>query len=370
MDECYMRRALELAKRGMGYVNPNPMVGAVAVRDGKVIGEGWHQQYGGPHAEVNMAASATESLEGATVYVTLEPCSHQGKTPPCADLLVRHKIARAVVGCLDPNPLVAGQGIGRLRQAGIGVETGVLEEECRALNRVFFHYITQGTPYVVWKTAMSMDGKIATSTGESQWITGETARQDVQQLRHWLRGILVGVNTVLEDDPQLTCRLEHGSNPVRVIADSRLRIPLAARVLQDQTQNQTVIATTEQSPKEKRDALEQLGAKVLVCRTKEGHVDLTDLMRQLGQANIDSLLLEGGAELADTAFREGLVHRTVVYVAPKILGGANAKTPVGGLGMAQLSEAVHLGGVQVEAVGEDWKFTADVRRETPCLPEL
>lgn len=370
MDQFYMRHALELARNGMGFVNPNPMVGAVAVRDGKIVGEGWHEQYGGPHAEVNMAASAGDTLEGATVYVTLEPCSHHGKTPPCADLLIRGKAARVVIGCLDPNPLVAGRGAERLRQAGIEVVTSVLEDECREINRVFLHYITHKTPYVVWKTGMSLDGKIATAAGESKWITGEQARQDAQMLRHWLRGILVGVNTVIADDPQLTCRLENGSNPVRIVADSWLRIPLEAKVLQNQRENQTIVATTEQSPPEKRDALTKLGAKVLVCGGRDGHVNLTDLMRQLGQANIDSLLLEGGAELSDAAFREGIVHRVVTYVAPKIIGGAGAKTPVGGQGFAQLSDAVRLTNMQAEPVGEDWKFTADVRREAECSLEL
>lgn len=369
MDSIYMRRALELAKQGLGYVNPNPMVGAVAVRGGKVIGEGYHKQYGGPHAEVNLAASAG-SLQGATVYVTLEPCAHHGKTPPCADLLIGQKVARVVIGCLDPNPLVAGQGAQRLRDAGIEVECGVLEDECRDINRVFFHYITHGTPYVVWKTAMTLDGKIATSTGESKWITGETARQDVQKLRHWLKAILVGIQTVLQDDPQLTCRLPGGANPVRVIADSHLRIPLSAQVLQNQHENQTILATTEQSPQEKREALEALGAKVLVCRSRDGHVDLTDLMYQLGKAKIDSLLLEGGAQLSDAAFRAGIVHRAVVYVAPKVVGGAAAKTPVGGLGITHLPDAVRLEKMQAEPVGEDWKLTADVRRETECSLEL
>lgn len=374
MDETYMRRALELAKRGMGFVNPNPMVGAVVVRDGKILGEGYHERYGGPHAEVQAAAAAQNDLQGATVYVTLEPCSHQGKTPPCADLLIRHKIARAVIGCLDPNPLVAGQGVERLRQAGIEVECGVLEEECRELNQVFFHYITHHTPYVVWKTAMSLDGKIATATGESQWITCERARQDAQQLRHWLKGILVGIGTVLADDPRLTCRLEQGANPVRIIADSHLQIPLEANVLQNQQENQTILATTEKSPPEKRRALEELGAKVLLCKERQGRVDLEDLMHKLGQANLDSLLLEGGAGLSDSAFRMGLVHRVVAYVAPKIIGGTNAKTPVGGQGVCQLHDAVRLGNLQAEPIGSDWKLTADVigtvaRRTGICLPE-
>lgn len=361
MEIQYMRRALELAKRGIGFVNPNPLVGAVLVKDGQILGEGYHQRYGGPHAEVNAVVSATESLEGATAYVTLEPCSHHGQTPPCADLLIEHKLSRVVIGNLDPNPLVAGRGVKRLRDAGIQVVTGVLEEECRAINPVFFHYITHQTPYVVWKTAMSLDGKIATALGESKWITSEEARQDSHWLRHWLRGILVGVNTVVQDDPQLTCRLEHGSNPVRIVVDSRLRIPLTAQVLQNQQENQTVVATTQQAPLEKRKTLEQLGAKVLMCDTKEGRVDMASLMRRLGEAKIDSLLVEGGAELSGSVFREGLVHRAVVYLAPKILGGAGAKTPVGGKGMEHLQDAVQLENWKTEAIGPDLKLTADVK---------
>ncbi len=361
MEIEYMRRALELAKRGIGFVNPNPLVGAVLVKDGQILGEGYHQRYGGPHAEVNAVASATESLEGATAYVTLEPCSHYGKTPPCADLLIQHKVSCVVIGNLDPNPLVAGRGVKRLREAGIQVITGVLEEECRAINPVFFHYITHHTPYVVWKTAMSLDGKIATASGESKWITSQEARQDAQQLRHWLRGILVGVNTVIQDDPQLTCRLEHASNPVRIVVDSRLRIPFTAQVLQNQKENQTVIATTQQASLTKRKALEQLGAKILVCDTKDGRVDMADLMRRLGEAKIDSLLVEGGAELSGSVFQEGLVHRAVVYLAPKILGGVHAKTPVGGKGMEHLQDAVQLENWKTESIGPDLKLTADVK---------
>lgn len=371
-DCGFMRRALELAERGRGFVNPNPMVGAVLVRDGRVLGEGYHERYGGPHAEVRAVEAARENLAGATAYVTLEPCSHVGKTPPCADLLIRHQVARVVIGSLDPNPLVAGNGVQRLRDAGISVTTGVLEQECRALNPVFFHYITHKTPYVVWKTAMTLDGKIASVSGESKWITGEAARQDAQQLRHWLSGIVVGVNTVIEDDPQLTCRLEHGANLTRIVVDSHLRIPLTARVLQNQRENQTIVATTEQAPSERCRELEQMGAKVLRCPAQDGRVDIPALLRRLGEERIDSLLLEGGATLSDSFFRAGAVHRAVVYVAPKILGGATAKTPVGGQGIARLQEAVPLEIVQTESVGMDWKITAQVlpRRELECLPEL
>ena len=365
MEEKWMRRAIELAKQGAGFVSPNPLVGAVIVRDGVVLGEGYHQRYGGPHAEVNAVGSADCDLTGATVYVTLEPCSHHGKTPPCADLLIEKRVGRVVIGSDDPNPLVAGKGAEKLRAAGIRVETGFLKEECDALNPVFFHYITRSTPYVVLKTAMSLDGKIATRTGESQWITGEAARQDVQRLRHRLSGIMVGINTVLQDDPQLTCRLPGGANPTRIIVDSHLRTPLTARVLTDQVQNRTIIAALESCDSAKQRAIEATGALVLCCKERDGRVDLQDLMTQLGARQIDSILLEGGGTLNDSALRQNIVQKVIAYVAPKLIGGDDAKTPVGGLGFAHLADAVELTDLQCEQIGADWKLSADIfiRRE-------
>lgn len=365
MEEQYMRRALELARLGLGRVHPNPMVGAVLVKDGRIIGEGYHQRCGGPHAEVNAIANATETVSGATMYVTLEPCSHHGKTPPCADLLIEKGIARAVVGCLDPNPLVAGRGIRKLQDAGVNVRTGVLEPDCLKLNEVFFHYILTKRPYVVMKTAMSLDGKIATAAGQSQWITGEAARADVQKLRAQYTGIMVGVETVLSDNPRLTCRLENCENPVRIIADSKLRIPLDAQVLDDQNENPTVLATTDLSPPEKRLALEQLGAKVLICKQKDGKVDLADLMDRLGKSGIDSLLLEGGSTLNGAALEQKIVQKVISYIAPVLIGGATAKTPIGGHGIADLSKAPRLSIDLVERIGEDIKITAYWKELTP-----
>ena len=362
MDEQWMAEALALAKKGVGFVNPNPLVGAVIVKDGVLVGQGYHEQYGGPHAEVNAVRSAACDLAGATVYVTLEPCSHFGKTPPCADLLIQQKVGRVVIGSMDPNPLVAGRGVQKLRETGIQVETGCLRQACDDLNRVFFHYITTKTPYVVLKTAMSLDGKIATAAGESQWITGEAARQDVQQLRHRLSGILVGINTVLADDPQLTCRLENGRNPIRIIADSHLRIPLTAHVLENQGKNPTIIAAVEGADREKQAALEERGAKVLRCKEREGHVDLADLMARLGQLQIDSILLEGGSAVNDSALRQGIVQEVVAYIAPKLIGGAAAKTPVGGAGFARLADAVELTALQCAQIGADWKLTGYVQQ--------
>ncbi|MDD5952247.1 MAG: bifunctional diaminohydroxyphosphoribosylaminopyrimidine deaminase/5-amino-6-(5-phosphoribosylamino)uracil reductase RibD [Oscillospiraceae bacterium] len=357
MEQQWMRQAIALAKQGIGHVNPNPLVGAVIVKDGVVVGQGYHQQYGGPHAEVNAVRSANCDLTGATVYVTLEPCSHYGKTPPCADLLIAQKVGRVVIGSRDPNPLVAGRGIEKLRDAGIIVETDFLRSECDALNRVFFHYITTKTPYVVLKTAMSLDGKIATARGESKWITGEAARQDVQKLRHRLTGILVGIQTVLVDDPLLTCRLAGGRDPVRIIADSHLRIPLSARVLQNQQENPTILAATEDVDPQKQAELEAMGATVLRCRSFHGRVDLRDLMEKLGERKIDSILLEGGSALNDSALRQGIVQEVVTYIAPKLIGGDGAKTPVGGEGVACLADAPKVRSLFGEQIGEDWKLT-------------
>lgn len=361
MEQQMMRWAIELAQKGVGRVNPNPLVGAVIVKDGVVIGAGYHQQYGGPHAEVNAVNSAVRDITGATVYVTLEPCSHHGKTPPCADLLIEKKVGRVVIGSPDPNPLVAGRGAQKLRDAGIEVVENFLQEECDAINRVFFHFITTKKPYVVMKTAMSLDGKIAAPNGESKWITGEAARADVQQLRHRLAGIMVGINTVLVDDPQLTCRLENGVNPTRIIVDSRLRIPLTANVLKDQEANQTIIACVETADAEKIAALENLGASVVRCKALDGRVDLQDLIAKLGERKIDSILLEGGGTLNDSAVRQGIVQEVITYIAPKLIGGELSKTPVGGAGVAHLSDVAILTDLQCEKIGDDWKLTGYLR---------
>lgn len=360
-EEQYMRRAIALAKQGAGRVHPNPMVGAVLVKDGVIVGEGWHQQCGGPHAEVNAVRSAQCDLTGATAYVTLEPCSHYGRTPPCADLLIQQKVAKVVIGSDDPNPLVAGRGIQKLRDAGIEVVTQFLKDECDALNEIFFHYITNKTPYVVLKTAMSLDGKIATATGESQWITGEAARADVQTLRHRLTGIMVGIGTVLADDPRLTCRMEGGVDPIRIVVDSHLRTPLTANLLKEQDTNQTIFAALADCDPAKKAAMEQLGAKVLLCAEKDGHVDLADLMTQLGALQIDSILLEGGGTLNDAALRQGIVQEVVTYIAPKLIGGSAAKTPVDGVGITHLADAALLSDLQVERIGQDLKLTGKIR---------
>lgn len=352
-DEQYMRLALALAEKGRGSVSPNPMVGAVIVKDGRIIGEGYHERYGQAHAEVNAFASATEDVEGATIYVTLEPCSHYGKTPPCADLIIQKKVGRVVVGALDPNPLVSGRGIRRIQAAGIEVESGILAEESRKLNEVFMKFITEKRPFVVLKVAMSLDGKIATRTGESKWISGEASREQVHRERGYLTGIMVGINTVLKDNPHLTARLPESRNPIRIVVDSQLRIPLEANVLQEQTEAPTIILTTRKADPEKAAQLREKGITVLVIPEREGRVDLEEAMAELGQRNIDSILLEGGATLNYAALEAGIVDKVQVYLAPKIIGGKDSPTPVGGEGIERLQEAFPVERLTSRMVGED-----------------
>lgn len=361
MDSEYMKRAILLAENGIGRVNPNPLVGAVVIRDGRIIGEGWHQAYGQAHAEVNAINNAEangETVGGATVYVNLEPCCHYGKTPPCTELLIWKQVKRVVIGMFDPNPLVAGKGAQRLREAGIAVEVGLLEPECRKLNEVFCRFIESGRPFVVLKAAMSLDGKIAAPSGESKWITEEEARRDVHLLRNRYSAIMTGVETVIRDDPELTCRVEGGRNPARIILDSRLRIPLDSKVLSDQQSNRTVIACTEEAPPEKTSELEARGAKVLLCRSRNGRIDLEHLTEQLGRLSIDSVLLEGGAAVNDSAFSQGIVDKLILYIAPKIIGGEKSKTVVGGHGIERLDQAYPLEIESMERVGEDLRIIA------------
>ena len=351
-DQDYMRRAISLAERARGWTSPNPLVGAVIVKDGRIIGEGYHKKYGELHAERNAIASLTESAEGATIYVTLEPCCHYGKTPPCTEAIIENKIARVVIGSRDPNPKVAGKGAQQLREAGIVVEEDFLRDECDRLNPIFFHYITTNMPYVILKYAMTADGKIATKTGASKWITGEAAREMVQRMRHNYRGIMVGIGTVLADDPMLNVRFEGGRSPVRIICDSGLRIPEDCAIAKSAHEYETIVACAGAEP-EKRRCLEALGIQLMELPDAAGKVDLKALMGVLGEKKIDSILLEGGGILNDSMLRLGLVHEVKAFVAPKLFGGAGAKTPVEGSGVELPDQAVKLSIKQVTAVGED-----------------
>lgn len=353
MDKHYMELAIELAKKSRGKVNPNPLVGAVIVKDEKIIGEGYHMLYGEAHAEVNAFNNATNDVKGSTMYITLEPCSHYGKTPPCVDQIIKKKIKRVVVGSLDPNPLVAGNGIIKLKEAGIEVEVGVLESECKKINEVFMKYIVTRKPFVVMKCAMSLDGKITTSSGESKWITGEASRRDVHETRNKLSGIMVGVETVIKDNPELTCRIDNCRNPVRIIVDSTLRIPLESKVINEIHKAKTIIATTMKATKDKIKALESRGINVLIVKLKNKRVDLNHLMTKLGELKIDSILLEGGAALNFSALEEGIVDKVEIYIAPMIIGGEKSRTPVGGKGVGFLNQAYKLKDLTSRRIGDD-----------------
>lgn len=354
MQETYMRRAIELAKRGIGRVNPNPLVGAVIVKDGTVIGEGYHAKYGELHAERHAFSNLTEDAAGAEMYVTLEPCCHHGKQPPCTEAIIEHGIRKVYVGSDDPNTLVAGKGIEQLRTAGIQVETQVLQKECDALNPVFFHFITTQTPYVVMKYAMTMDGKIACDTGASKWVTGEEARKHVQETRNWLTGIMVGVQTVIQDDPSLTCRISEGRSPVRIVCDSHLRIPEDSRLVQTAHETPLIVAALEESlTTPKADWLQQKGVTVLGTARKDGRVDLKDLMQRLGERKIDGILLEGGGILNESALRAGIVNRVQIYMAPKIFGGSGRYTPVKGDGVSAPENAWMASKPKIQTIGDD-----------------
>lgn len=367
-DETYMLRALELARNGIGFVNPNPLVGAVLVKDGNIIGEGFHAKYGEAHAERAAFGGCREPVEGVTLYVTLEPCCHHGKQPPCTDLILEKNIARVVVGSLDPNPLVAGRGVKILQEHGVSVTTGVLKAACDNLNDIFFHYIATGRPYVILKYAMTADGKLATVTGRSKWITGETARRHVQETRKRVAAILVGIGTVLADDPMLNCRTDNPSHPVRIVCDSSLKIPLDSQLVRTATEIPLLVATVSRDEARKRQ-LEDRGVTVLETRAKDGRVDLTHLMELLGRRKLDSVLLEGGAGLHYSALAEGLVSKVQAYIAPKLFGGALAKSPVGGAGIENPAEAFRLSKPAVSFLGEDVLLEYLWEGSALCSPE-
>jgi diaminohydroxyphosphoribosylaminopyrimidine deaminase/5-amino-6-(5-phosphoribosylamino)uracil reductase len=355
--EEYMRRAIELAKKGTGAVNPNPLVGAVIVKDDRIIGEGYHRRYGELHAERDAFAHLTESAEGAEMYVTLEPCCHFGKQPPCTHAIVEHRIKKVYVGSDDPNELVAGKGIAYLRENGVEVETHVLKSECDSLNDIFFHYITTKTPYIMMKYAMTLDGKIATVTGKSKWITGEKSRQRVQESRNRYMAIMAGINTVLADDPQLTCRIEGGRNPIRIICDTNCRIPLDSNIVKTAKDVRTILAVGKNIEKdkvnEKISLLKSAGIEILETDTKNNHIDLEKLALHLGELGIDSVLVEGGGTLNDSLLKTGLVNELNVYIAPKLFGGAAAKTPVEGSGVEEVKDAHVFKLCSTEVIDED-----------------
>ena len=416
-DEEYMQRAIELALRGSGWVNPNPLVGAVVVREGRIIGEGWHPAFGELHAERQALADCCqrgEETAGATIYVTLEPCCHTGKTPPCTEAIIEAGIERVVMGAPDPNPKVDGGGIAQLEAAGIEVVQGVLVEECQEVNKAFFHYIETGKPYVVLKCAMTLDGKIATRSGKSKWITGPVARRRVHEDRQRYAAIMVGVNTVIKDDPQLTCRLDdfapaeaeaaeqvseeryeamleqelaedeailegegaaeaegsalrgYGpfrprcSNPIRIICDTHLRTPLNSQVVRTAATVPTYIATAE-TDLAKHLPYRERECDIIVVPEAAGHIDLEVLMEKLGKMGIDSVIVEGGAEVNWSVLAYEVVSKVQCYVAPKIFGGAQAPSPVAGFGVEAPKYAIELTEPKVTQLGSDLLIECEVR---------
>lgn len=347
----YMERAIQLARRGTGFTNPNPLVGAVIVKDHRIIGEGWHARYGDLHAERNALKHCTEDPSGADIYVTLEPCCHHGKQPPCTEALVESGIRRVYIGSRDPNPLVSGKGAAFLRAHGIEVFPDFLREQCDQLNPIFFRYITTKMPYTILKYAMTADGKIACAGGASKWVTGEAARAHVQQTRKRVAAICVGIGTVLADDPMLTCRCENPSQPVRVVLDTHLRIPMESKLIQTAGEV-PVIVFCSRPDSAKKTALEQKGVTVLEAALQNGHVAIADCLAQLGQRGLDSVLVEGGASIHAAALQAGCCDLVQVYVAPKLFGG-DGLSPIGGMGVTTPDEAVLLSAPTVTRLGQD-----------------
>jgi diaminohydroxyphosphoribosylaminopyrimidine deaminase / 5-amino-6-(5-phosphoribosylamino)uracil reductase len=341
IDELYMKRALKLAKKGEGRTSPNPMVGAVIVNENRIVGEGYHHCCGEEHAEINAIKSASESIKGSTFYVTLEPCTHHGRTPPCVDALIAASPARVVIGTADPNPLVAGGGIKTLEKHGIQTTQGVLAEECRELNERFFKFMETGIPFITLKYAQSIDGRIATATGHSRWISSPASLNYAHKLRSIHDGILVGIGTVMNDNPDLTVRMVKGRSPIRIIIDQYLKIPLEANVLKNQDKAKTVIATTVKADSQKASRLMQMGIEILtVDSVKDNRVDLQNLLAELGKLGITSVLIEGGASIITSVLRNRLADRLVIIIAPKIVGrGIEA---VGNLNIARIDDAYRL----------------------------
>lgn len=352
-ERTYMKRALRLAKRGGGFVNPNPQVGAVIVKDGEIVGEGYHEKFGGPHAEVEALRDAGESALEATLYVTLEPCVHYGKTPPCTEKIIESGLDRVYVAIEDPNPSVAGKGIKKLREEGVEVSLGLMEDEARKINEIYLHYVKTERPFVLLKLAMTLDGKIATRTGDARWISSEHSRELVHELRARYSAVGVGVNTVIADDPRLNARNAEGPDGARFVFDSKGRTPGDSRIFTLSSPAPTVMAVGEDVPGDRLNKFEEREAKVWKIRKEEGRLALDRLLERMGEAGYDSLLVEGGGEIAWSFLDRNLVDKIRFFFSPKIVGGREAVPSVGGKGRARVKDAVEIEDMTLERIGED-----------------
>lgn len=355
MHEKYMQLALELAEKARGKTSPNPLVGAVIVKDGQIIGQGYHQKAGGPHAEVFALNEAKEEAKGATMYVTLEPCSHYGRTPPCSLAIAKAGIEKVFVAMTDPNPLVSGQGIQYLKDQGIEVQTGILASKARQQNEIFLKYIQTRRPFVHLKWAMTLDGKIASETGDSRWISNEHSRAWVHKLRSELDAILIGINTVRQDDPLLTSRIPGGRNPIRIILDTHGNIPLDSRILNSTNQARTIIAVGQGVSQTKLKEINSLGGKTLQVATKNDNLDLSDLLNQLGKLEITSVLVEGGTKTITSFLKEDLADKVSVFISPRIIGGS--RSPVANLELQNMDQALNLINITTERFNDDILIT-------------
>ncbi|MBK5276643.1 MAG: bifunctional diaminohydroxyphosphoribosylaminopyrimidine deaminase/5-amino-6-(5-phosphoribosylamino)uracil reductase RibD [Desulfuromonadales bacterium] len=364
-SDKFMKRALVLARKGLGRTSPNPAVGCVIVKDGTIVGEGWHRKAGTPHAEIHALAMAGAAARGADVYVTLEPCCHTGATPPCSEALIKAGVRRVIAGMRDPNPRVNGGGMAALKQADIGTSCGLLEDACRSINIPFIKHITTGMPHVTYKCAMTLDGKIATITGESRWISCEESRKFVHRMRSRSDAIMVGVDTVIADNPQLTVRNVRGRNPLRVIVDSHLRTPESVTVLNEQLSSGTIIATIEPNP-HVHLRYQNHGATILVCEEQDGRVSMEDLLRKLGKRGIQSILLEGGSRLAGYMLTHGLIDECVFFYAPKVLG-SDGFSPFAFTGITDMGQAMAFTNLSVSHIGTDIVVTTHPKKS--CLPD-
>jgi len=365
-DEQRMKQVLRLAEKGRGRTSPNPVVGAILVKNDQVVGKGYHVRAGELHAEIVALQQAGESARGSTLYINLEPCTHFGRTPPCAPRVIKARVKRVVIGMKDPNPRVKGRGIQTLRQAGIDVQVGILERECQRINEAFHKYIVHKEPFVILKVASTLDGKIATQEGDSKWITGEVSRRFVHRLRDQVDAVLVGIGTILKDDPMLTARIEGGHDPYRVVLDSRLRIPERAKVLKG-SPSKVIIATTEEGSHEKMERLRRKGFQILVLNSKEGRVDLRTCLKRLGTIGIVTLLVEGGSQINGSFLDERKIDKFYFFFSSKWMGDPEAPSIFGGHGARDLKKAVRLNQVRFRKMGEDFLIEGYVEKGEFCV---